>query len=401
MRNVATTISLAIACTLALLPVVNSSAQTPAHLLYRGDDNGWLYLNGTLLSNATTPVPLDTTVTVPQGHNYLVTKVTNNLFDGGTICALMTATDTIVTDTTWRVSVKVRNVLPWETPDYITAGFDDSQWPNAGDLGPVDGANIWWQALQTEMQPFVGTGAHWIWTPDTLYFRKVFASPDSGPAAMRIWADGPCNVWLNGVYLGPDTVNFQVVGPPAIPPMAIRTYDCTVHSGDNLIAVQGITPKGKTGGMDFALDVVRNGAVVTITDATWLASGIHCTDWQNMSFIDSAASWGTAGVIFTFDAPPHGYHGSPNPVLPNISNPAATPNYIWAKTVYARKDFTIGPVSVRPVTASTVQRLGLAGGQSRMYGIDGRVLTAGSRRKATGVTLRRSQTGDVQRVMVR
>jgi hypothetical protein len=153
--------------------------------------------------------------------------------------------------------------------------------------------------------------------------------------------------------------------------------------------------------MDFALDVVRNGSVVTITDATWLASGILCTGWQGLSFNDSTASWGPAGVIFTFDAPPHGYHGSPNPVLPNISNPAASPNYIWAKTVYARKDFTIGPVSVRPVTGSAVQRLGSAEGQSRVFGIDGRVLTAGSQTKAPGVTLRRAPTGDVQRVMVR
>ncbi len=194
----------------------------------------------------------------------------------------------------------------WKTMVWNDAG-EPSAWsePARWSMGILDPAD--WQAdwigLEQEIPKRFVADTNWIWFPDAgpaealppgvRFFRRAFTIPADHPitsAVLRITADDPCTIFLDGREIGSRS------GGHATKEMDL-TYRLT--PGPHLLAVRAenrgdaVRPAGLIARLQ--IDFAAGEPLVVRADESWLSSKVDSPGWQMPGF--DAVGWRPARVL--------------------------------------------------------------------------------------------------------
>lgn len=350
---------LGIVTTALVAGLVFSAAAYNAVLNLWTDDNGTAYLNGEEI-----PIPKRTdpehsksdTVSVPislaGGTNVLAVRVRNHGWGGG-MCASIDLNpvgrpDTMRSDAGWKATH-----VPQEDDSWLSASFDDSEWYDAGDFGPLaddTGGNPMNVFLKqgTAMAPLFYHGAHWIYVPRTCYHRTTFEAPGGTAAALIRGNNFTHKMWINGKLVGESDEIYNKDQP------ATR-YSVELNEGANVVAVAATDMVGNDVILKCGVRWSQTG--MAMSDETWKASFDTAAGWTGLDFDDS--DWPATGAVGGFD---------------NLGGDALTEaKWIWPNTICLRTTFdlpalgaqefgaTLGAFPERGMRADQVVRYTLQG----------------------------------------
>ncbi|KAJ6493303.1 hypothetical protein C8R45DRAFT_989349 [Mycena sanguinolenta] len=253
---------------------------------------------------------------------------TSGADDGGLIATIHLTysdgtTDTLVTDSSWRVKSGIP--LGFEQPS-----FDDTTWPVATVVGSY-GIGAWADVLAyiPADPPVLGLDrTEWIWTDvvpasgtlpaGSRAFRRTFTpAPEQVPgvATILIAADNEYTLYVNGVTIGSGTsfktaqqytINFASAPTEVV--LAVLVTNTAASVAGLLVAMElNMVPSGRAS---------CTAGVFVLSDAGWKSTKDAITiGWEQPGFDDSA--WPAAVAEATYPAAPWGTItiAAPSPVV--------------------------------------------------------------------------------------
>jgi hypothetical protein len=316
--------------------------------------------------------PVNATVT--NGKLVIAATVYNAGYTGGLMMNVITQLGGAKTDSTWKWMI--RPPAGWEQP-----GYSDTGWYAVHDLG---GANQTPSMLRDSacvhltdscpMNPFIATGARFLWAPENLYFRRTFNSDSA--CSVSVWAGcrGGHTIYVDGVEVTHnDTADhstegrcFLTQGQHTISIHATTTLPLSDGTGGALTVgvadkhvvtlitpiIDWFSPTFDTIGWDTTYPTVYR--PVLVCDTNWRVSHIQSAGWTQPSFND--ASWWRAQMVN--DAIfPIGYPGTTQ--FPAASKTMWLPQLISFRGTISLSDF-MGVA--RAPGASTARRISVRSG---------------------------------------
>lgn len=288
-----------------------------ATMTFTCDNACELYQNGVLIASMNAwNAPKTVSLALAEG-DVLAVKADDLGGLAGFLASLIYNGDTIVTNSSWKVSNA--EVQDWKLP-----GFDDSSWSQARSYG-TNGVTPW-----GTLSGFPGT-PFWIWTNDRnndnlACFRFVVGQDNSGTGVTTLYAagDDSFTLYINGeIILSGGWSQAKIMTVELLPGDVVA-----VQGNDNGSSKAGFLLSA-SGDYDFASNTSWKRLAATSPPSGWNTTGFDDSSWL------SASSYGQYGVS------PWGFN-----VSGFVQNPSATSYWIWSnrntagnidKTVFFRK----------------------------------------------------------------
>ncbi len=369
-----------------------------------------LYVNGTDLTtdtvqiNAGWHVGAQFSETVPNGVLVVAATVYNGGYTGGLMVNINTDQGSTVSDTTWKWMIDPPS--GWEQPN-----FNDNSWYPVYDQGGADSVPTMVRdsacILRTDscpLNPFIATGARFLWADEDVYFRRTFTYDSA--CSVSVWAGcrGPHVIYYDGVEVTRcDSADSSVEG---------RFY---LDSGSHTIAISAQTTvpliNGSGGAMRMGLankypdtlispildwfseppyDTIGwDTQYVTVyrpllyCDTLWKVTHEYTAGWEQPSFND--ASWWDADLVSDQIFPAD---------YPGLSNFPLAAKTIWLpRTISFRGTISLNDLGVAPGASEALSRAtrvrhgagiltvsvpGLERHMVAVYGLNGNVVYRGT-----------------------
>jgi hypothetical protein len=257
--------------------------------------------------------PVNATVT--DGKLVIAATVYNAGYTGGLMMNIKTSRGDTTSSDSWKWMI--RPPAGWEQP-----GFDDAAWYAVHDLG---GANQTPSMVRDSacvhatdscpMNPFIASGARFLWAPEDLYFRRTFNSDSA--CSVSVWAGcrGGHTIFMDGVevtrddsadhstegrcYLTQGQHTISIHATTTLPLSNGTGGALTVGVADKRVVtlitplIDWFSPTFDTIGWDTTYPTVYR--PVLVCDTNWRVSHLQSAGWEQPAFND--ASWWRAQIV--------------------------------------------------------------------------------------------------------
>ena len=231
---------------------------------------------------------------VNDGTNVVAAHVINPCWSGG-LGFTLTLPDgrSLVSDASWKCNTHSEN-------DWFNATFNDSGWPQAQALCPIDEKYVGYDPKRSDLLArFHETGAQFLGPASPQYYRTTFESR-GGDASLLLRGIGFTNqIWLNGKLLAQGNLTKRALTVNGKHPgYGAENIACQTKNGRNVLAIQIASMQPDGGGCLWKCGLFHtqpDGSLGRISSGIgWRNSSVAAVNWMKTGFDDGEWSLTTA-----------------------------------------------------------------------------------------------------------